>query len=202
MKSFFITFLLTVAVAAGLMANEYEVTIGDKTYVLKEGETKIIVTPKGERLPIVVRKKKILTFPDDALSFNYSSDMKLSTEMELGIKTITVECENSALFMAQILPYKIDPKNAVKDLIIEIRDELKRLGAIFPEKSTDYIEKKIGGVMRTGMKLRFLIGDLRTETEVFAFLKGNKTITLSFQADHEDREIATKYFKIIIDSLK
>ena len=183
-------------------ASEYEVQLGDKTYIVKDGEALSVVTPKGETLRLVVKRRPILTCSDADVTFDYSSDMKVSTVKELGTKTITVECENSSLFMVQVFPEKLSAAETVDSLIAGMREEFSGFGATFPEDSLAEARRKIGGVDRVGKKLRFSFGSLRNETEVYAFPKGNKTIALVFQADHEDRAVAEKYFKIICDSIK
>lgn len=195
-------FLFFTVPAGILSAEEYEVTVGDRIYVLREGEIKVITTPKGEQLRLVVRKKKVLTYNDSILSFRYNSEMKVSAETELGIKTITAESTDSTLFMAQIFPYKLDPGEAIDTLIQSFKEEFKNFGATFMEDSITTASRKIGGIERSGKTMRFLIGDLRHRLEVYAFQKGDRTISVVFQSDHEDRDTAETHFKIIADSLK
>lgn len=189
-------------VVGSAQASEYEVQLGDKTYIVKDGEALSVVTPRGETLRLVVKRRPILTYSDADLTFDYSSDMKVSSTNELGGKTITVECENSSLFLAVIIPEKVSAAETVDSIIAGVRAEMSGLAATFPDDNLVEAKRTIGGVDRIGSKLRFTLGSLRHETEVFVFQKGSKTIALVFQADHEDRAVAEKYFKIISESIK
>ncbi len=203
MKLTHVISLMTLSLVAGLaQASDYEVRLGNKTYVLTEGELTKVLTPKGEEVEISVTRIPILAFSTEGLTFDYSSDMKLESETELGVETVTAETENSTLFLGQIFPYELSPKEAIDVMLGGMQQEFQGFGATFPEDRLSASRRNISGKETTGKKLKFSLGDLRHETEAYAFQRAGKTIVLIFQADHEDREEAETYFKIIADSIR
>ena len=193
-------FLLFALLTGLCLANEYEVHLGDKVYSVKEGQPVEVLSPKGEKIRLIVKKKPILFYKDD-ISFSYSSDMKVTAEKELGVKMITVECENSTLFIAQVYPYKTDPAEVVDTLMGGFVEEYRQLGARVSDKTVP-TSRLFANTSKKGKKLTTLMGDLKIETEVFSWYKENKTIALIFQADNEDRTIAERYFGIIANSIR
>jgi len=188
---------------AGLAgANEYEVQLGDQSYLVVDGEAKMITLPNGDEMKLVVTRSATLMYEGEDLSFSYSSDMKVSDETEMGVQTITAECENSTLFLGQVYPMEISEEEAVDALMGGMLSEFAGFGATFPADHLTASERMVGGKLRHGKRLKFSLGDLRHETEIYAWHKGTQTITVVFQAAQEDREVAEKYFKIIADSIR
>lgn len=194
--------LVFLVAACPARAEVYEVILGGQAYAVEDGKPSQVTLPDGSKLDLVVRKPKVQQFTGKAISFLYSSEMKVASEKELGMTMITAECEKSPLFVAQIFPYQLSPEEAVDTFILTIKEQFKSFNAVIPENPISLARRNIGGKPIQGKVLRSMIGDLANQTEVYAYNKDGKTIAMMFQTDSEDQELAKRYFKIIADSIK
>ena len=183
-------------------APEFELQVGNSKYDVAEGKTFSIVTPKGERVELVLRRKEVLQFAEHGVSFNYDSSMKVEVTKELGVVTISVESIASTIAMIQIHSVPAKP-NEVRDALIQtLRDEYKSRGAEFLEGSGRTVKRQFRGMDREGQYLEFLLGGERMRAEIYAFQKGDTVMTIMFQHLASDVELAKKHFLVISNSLQ
>ena len=182
--------------------SEFELLIGNTKYDVAEGKTFSIVTPKGERVELVLRRKEVLQFSDHGVSFNYDSSMKVEVTKELGVVTIAVESIASPIAMIQIHSVPAKP-NEVRDALIQtLREEYKSRGVEFLEGSGGPVKRQFRGMDREGQYFEFLLGGERMRAEVYAFQKGNTVMSVMFQHITSDVELAKKHFSVISNSLQ
>jgi hypothetical protein len=182
--------------------SEFELLIGNTKYDVAEGKTFSIVTPKGERVELVLRRKEVLQFSDHGVSFNYDSSMKVEVTKELGVVTIAVESIASPIAMIQIHSVPAKP-NEVRDVLIQtLREEYKSRGVEFLEGSGGPVKRQFRGMDREGQYFEFLLGGERMRAEVYAFQKGNTVMSVMFQHITSDVELAKKHFSVISNSLQ
>lgn len=181
---------------------EFELLVGGTKYDVAEGKTFSIVTPKGERVEVLLRRKEVLQFADHGVSFNYDSSMKVEVTKELGVVTISVESISSPIAMIQIHSVPANP-NDVRDALLQtLREEYKSRGAEFLEGSGRTVKRQFRGMDREGQYLEFLLGGERMRAEVYAFQKGNTVISIMFQHLTSDVELAKRHFSVITNSLQ
>ena len=101
---------------------EFELRVGNTNYDVAEGKTFSIVTPKGERVELVLRRKEVLQFSEHGASFNYDSSMKVEVEKELGVVTISVASTASPLAIIQIHSAAIRPDEVRDHLVQSLRE--------------------------------------------------------------------------------
>lgn len=181
---------------------EFELRVGSTKYDVAEGKTFSIVTPKGERVELVLRRKEVLQFSDHGASFNYDSAMKVDVEKELGVVTITATSTDSPLAIIQIHSAAVSPAEVRDHLLQGLREEFKSRGAEFLEGSGKTIKRQFRGTDREGVHLEFLLGGERMRMEVYAFQKGNTVMSIMLQHLVIDDELAKRYFSVITNSLQ
>jgi len=190
------------AQATKVQAPEFELQVGNAKYDVAEGKTFSIVTPKGERIEVLLRRKEVLQFAEHGVSFNYDSSMKVEVTKELGVVTIAVESIASTIAMIQIHSVPAKP-NEVRDVLIQsLRDEYKSRGAEFLEGSGRTIKRQFRGMDQEGQYLEFLLGGERMRAEIYAFQKGDTVISIMFQHLASDAELAKRNFSVISNSLQ
>ena len=182
--------------------SEFELRIGNAKYDVAEGKPFTIVTPKGERVELVLRRKEVLQFSQHGASFNYDSSMKVSVTKELGTVTISVESTASPMAIIQIYSVPVTPEEVRDALLQSLRDEFKSRGADFLEGSGKTVKRQFRDADREGHYLEFLLGGERTRVEVFVFQKGNTVMSLMLQHLASDGELAKKNFSVITSSLQ
>jgi hypothetical protein len=182
-------------------AAEFELRAGDTKYDVAEGKTFFIVTPKGERVELLLRRKEVLQFADHGASFNYDSAMKVSVAKELGVVVITLDSTSSPTAIIQIHSAAVSPEELRTALLQSLREEFKSRGAEFLEGSGKNVRRQFRGAEREGQYLEFLLSGERTRLEVYAFQKGNTVITLTLMHLTSDAELAKRYFTVITNSL-
>ena len=181
---------------------EFELEVGTTKYDVAEGKTFSIVTPKGERIELVLRRKEVLQFAEHGVSFNYPSSMKVEVTKELGVVTISIESISSTIAMIQIHSGPAKP-NEVRDVLLQtLRDEYKSRGVEFFEGSGRTVKRQFRGMEREGLYLEFLLGGERMRAEIYAFQKGNTVVTIMFQHLVSDAELAKRDFSVISNSLQ
>lgn len=184
-----------------LPAAEFELRLADTKYDVAEGKPFTIVTPKGERVEVVLRRKMVLEFSDHGATFNYDSAMKVEITKELGMVTILLSSTASPMAFIQVHSAAVTPDEVRDSLLQSLREEFKNRGAEFLESSGRTVKQQFRGVERDGQSLEFLLGGERTRTEVFAFKKGNTVISVMLQHMTTEAELAKKYFSVITSSL-
>ena len=182
--------------------SEFELRVGNTKYDVAEGKTFSIVTPKGERVELVLRRKEVLQFAEHGVSFNYDSSMKVEVTKDLGVVTISVESIASPIAMIQVHSVTAKPDEVRDALLQTLRDEYKSRGAEFLEGSGRSLKQQFRGMDREGQYLEFLLGGERMRAEVYAFQKGNTVISIMFQHLASDVELAKKNFSVITNSLQ
>ena len=183
-------------------AVEFELHVGTHKYDVADGKTFSIVTPKGERIELLLRRKQVLQFAGHGASFNYDSSMKVSVTKELSVVTITVEGNSSPLVLIQIHSAAVSPEEARDALLQGLRDEFKSRGAEFLEGSGKTVTRQFRGTEREGQYLEFILSGERTRVEVYAFRKGSTVMSVMLQRFNSDAELANKYFSLITNSLQ
>jgi hypothetical protein len=181
---------------------EFELSVGNTMYDVAEGQPFSVVTPKGERVELLLRRKAVLQFADHGVSFNYDPALKVSTAKEVGVVTISVESTASPLAMILIYSIALTPDEAVTSLMQGFRDEFRSRGAEFLEGSGKTVRRPFRGVTREGQALDFLLAGERTRLEVYAFQKGTSVIAVVLQHLASDAELAKKHFGILTDSFQ
>lgn len=181
---------------------EFEIRVGGAVYEAVPDRPLSVVTPKGERMEIVIRRKEILRFADHGVSFNYPRLMKVSSEKQSGVVTITAESAASPLVLVQVYPAPSTETEVRASLVENFRDQFKSRKAEFLEGSGGAVRRAIRGVARQGQALEFLLGGQRMRTEIYAFPKDGRVVALILQHDLEDADLAKKHFSIITDSLE
>lgn len=183
-------------------AVEFELRVGNTNYDVGEGKTFWIVTPKGERVEVLLSRKKVLQFAAHGMSFNYDSSMKVDVETELGVVTVTVNSAASPMAMVQLYPAPATPDVVRSQLLQGLQEEFKSRGAQFLPDSGKTVKRQIRGMDREGQSLQFLLGGERMRMEVYAFQRGNTVMSVMLQHLEVDAELAKKSFSVITDSLQ
>ena len=181
---------------------EFELRVGSTKYDVAEGKTFSIVTPKGERVELVLRRKEVLQFEGHGASFNYDSSMKVEVEKELGVVTITVEATSSPMVLIQVYSVAVSPEEVRDSLLRGLREEFKSRGAEFLEGSGRTVKRQFRGIEREGQSLESVLGGERMSIEVYAFRKGDTVMSIMLQHLASDAEMAKKYFSVITNSLQ
>lgn len=181
---------------------EFELRVGSTKYDVAEGKAFSIVTPKGERVELLLRRKEVLQFADHGVSFSYDSSMKVAVAKELGVITISVESTASPLAIIQIHYAAVRPDEVRDALLQGLREEFKSRGAEFLEGSGRTVRRQFRGTDREGQYLEFILGGERTRLEVYAFQKGNTVMSIMLQHLAGDAELAKRHFPVITNSLQ
>lgn len=182
--------------------SEFELRVGNTKYDVAEGKTFTIVTPKGERVDLVLHRKEVLQFAEHGTSFNYDSSMKVAVTKEMGVVTISVESAASPMAIIQIHSAPVTPDEIRDALLQSLREEFKSRGAEFLEGSGKTARRQFRDMDREGQYLEFLLGGERMRLEVYAFQKGNSVMSIMLQHLASDAELAKKNFSVITTSLQ
>ena len=193
--------LLVVVTRSQSSAEEFEIHVGKTAYDVVPDRPFSIVTPKGERVEIVLRRK-LLRFAEHGISFNYLPPIKVSSEKGSGLVTITAESAYSPLILIQLYLTPIAPGAVRTTLLDSFRNEFKSRKARFLKGSGETLKRRFHGVEREGQVLKFVLGGQRMETEIYAFSKDKKVIAIILQHDLSEADLAKKEFSIIADSLQ
>jgi hypothetical protein len=128
--------------------------------------------------------------------------MKVSSEKEVGVVTVTLETANSLLALIQVYSAPTTPEEVSGALVKTFREEFKSRNAEFLENSGKLVKRNIHGIERTGQAMDFLFAGERMKLEVYAFQRANTVIAILLQHHIDDAELAKKYFTIITDSFQ
>ncbi len=193
--------LLVVVTRSQSSAEEFEIHVGKTAYDVVPDRPFSIVTAKGERVEIVLRRK-LLRFAEHGISFNYLPPIKVSSEKGSGVITITAESAYSPLILIQLYLTPIAPGAVRTTLLDSFRNEFKSQKAKFLKGSGGTVKRRFHGVEREGQVLKFVLGGQRMESEIFAFSKDKRTVAVILQHDLSEADLAKIQFSIIADSLQ
>jgi hypothetical protein len=180
----------------------FELKVGNKVYKVEIDKPFTIRTPKGENIKAVLTRQETQMFSGHGIQFQHHHEMKVTTETQMGVTTITAESTSSPLCIIQVYSVPITAPEVEKLLVTSLENEFKSRKAEFMQGSGTSIKEKVGGVMRPGRKLDFLLAGQRFNAKVFAFKKNKSVVALMMQNDLQDKVVAQKYFTIILNSLK
>jgi len=191
-----------VAAGDGPSGEIFELHIGKKVYKVELDKPFTIRSPRKGRLKATLKRQETLTYSGNGIQFNYHHEMKISTESQMGVTTVTAESTASPLCIVQVYNIPISPSEVEKILVASLEKEFANRKADFMKGSGAQVKVKVGGVRRTGKKLDFLLAGQRFNARVFTFKKGKSVIAVMVQHDLEDSALANKYFSVILESLK
>ncbi len=141
-------------------------------------------------------------FQASGFSFQYPDGMKIEQESIFGITHLSIEADDSTLFMLQIYPDSHSPDKVRKDLLESLRQQFATFRARFPEKPTEPCRRKIGGEEYEGIKLMFSLFGMPHVNEIYSMKKHGKTAALVFHYAVEDQKDAFPRFKKITSSFQ
>lgn len=182
---------------------EFDLQVGDRKYEIRPGQPTSIVTPKGDTVEVILHERQILKYAGHGISFEYHHQMKLSTDSEADIITITVESPETPLALIQVYPSQFIASEPLRALLAQAYwEEFKARDAEFIYDTDEFTKRSIAGVDHRGGRLDFVLAGQRMKVEIFTFSKENAVIAMIFQNDMAETVLAERYFKIIADSFK
>ena len=202
MKRSVITAIFLISFALSAPAADYEVTIDGKAYLFTEDIEQQVAIKNGQRVAVTVSILKVKEFREHGISFRYPSHAKITRENIYGIQQITLETTDSPIFLLQIYPGSVTPKQVQQDLLTGFREEFSNMGAKFPGDPSGPCQRNIGGKALTGVRLSYSLSSLPHETEIYTIKHDGKTIAMIFQHAHEDKTAADPLFSMIAESFK
>src|SRR5688572_360383 len=81
---------------------ELEIQVGKNTYPVRVNQSVTVTTPKGEKVPIIVRRRDVLSFSSAEVSFLHPRQLQPTSSTSDGVKTITLEGTDSPLALIQL----------------------------------------------------------------------------------------------------
>ena len=189
---------LALAAQAG---TEYVLRVGERTYSASDGEPVTIVTPRGEKVALTVSQPTTRTFEHAGFRFDYPAGMiKEESTPAAEAHQVSVETENSTLFMAQMYDAGVPGADVMQNFMGSIREQATLMSGMKPEESV--ARREIAGKVMEGRKLAWKVMNLENTTEIYVFAdESPTTILLIFQADQEDRAEAETCFQVIAASV-
>lgn len=175
----------------------FELQVGDRVYEVVLNQPLTVVTPKGEEIELLLRRKEVLHYAGHGLAFDYPSAMQLSSETEGGVTTLTLEGVASPFVLIQIYPPSNSAERILANLLNAFENEYTSRQAQFLRGNKGSVQRSIGGATRQGRVLKFNLGGQQMVTEVYAFPKDGSVVALILQHDTEDAALAEQYFDII-----
>ena len=166
------------------------------------GRLLAVFFPKGSRARSASERKKILRFAGYGISFRHPRSMKVSSEKESGIATISLEDEESLFAMIQLYPSPTTVGEVRKLLMESFKTEFTSQEAKFLKGSGGPVKRNIQGVEREGRILDFELGGQRLNTEIYAIPEDKRVVAVILQHAVADAELAAEAFPIITDSLE
>jgi hypothetical protein len=186
--------------APALAPAEFDLQVGKTVYAARVNQPLTITTPKGEKVPVTIRRKDVLRFQSPTLTFLYPRQMQVDAQTLGGVTHITVESVNSPLALLQVYPEPATSAQARRDLVEGLAKEFRdRGGRVSGPRPT---RRAISGIGREGDLLEIDLAGSKLRAEVFAFPRGKQVVAAVFQHDMDDDATARRYFAIIADSLK
>lgn len=181
---------------------EFELEVGEKTYDVALDKPLEIVTPGGERVRVVLRRKKVIQYSAHGISFKYPSDMKLEVDQGDVISLTLSQPGTSLLVVIQLYPAKDNQPEGVRaGWIGALKEDFQKLGAENIKEEKDRT-RKIAGEERKGERLVAKVGDQTMVAEAFSFKKGEKIVLIVLQHDEMDAGKADPAFSRILDTFE
>lgn len=180
---------------------EFDLQVGDRTYEIRTGQPTSIVTPGGDTVEVILRKKQILQYAGHGISFEYHHQMKLTTDNEADIITITVESPETPLVLIQVYPSQFIASEPLGALLAQAYwEEFQARNAELLYDTDEFSTRSIAGRDHRGGRLDFILAGQRMKVEIFTFAREDAVIAMIFQHDIAETVLAERYFKIIADS--
>lgn len=182
---------------------EFDLQVGDSTYEITPGQPTTIVTPGGDTVEVILRKRQILQYDGHGVSFEYHHQMKLSIESDADIITITVESPETPLALIQVYPSQFIASEPLRALLAQAYwEEFQSRNAEFIYDTNEFTTRSIAGIDHRGGLLDFVLAGQRMKVEIFTFSREDAVIAMIFQHDIAETVLAERYFKIIADSFQ
>jgi len=179
---------------------EFDVQVGKTVYSARVNRPLTITTPKGEKVPITIRRKDVIRYESPTVTFLYPRQMVVDAQTLAGVTHITVDAPNSPLALVQVYPEPSTSAQVRRDLLEGLAKEFReRGGKVTPAKP---LRRAVGGAGREGDLLEVELSSAKLRAEVFTYPRGNQVIAVVFQHEQEDEATARRYFAIIADSLR
>lgn len=199
--------MVTACVLAALMigfgfADEfknYRLVVDGQSYEVNLDDELKIVTPKGETLTIVLKKKPYSQFSDAFVSFQHKSGMSVSSKkLGVGISQLMANTATGTLIMIQEYT-GMDPSMLVPMLLKELTKESVEYGRkMIREKITRKLES---GITLTGLKATLTYLEDESYYEVLAYGKKDKGVLVITQIDKayikSEKEIHDHFWKTL-----
>lgn len=180
----------------------FELHIGDRIVEMRIDEPVTVVTPGGEQLTMVLRRKATLHYAGEKLAFDYPSALQLSSETDDGITTLNLEGTASPFVLIQIYPLPNTAEGVLENLLEAFQEEYRNRQAQLLSGNNVPVKRTIGGEERTGRQLRFLLAGQEIVTELYAFPQNGAVVALVLQHDVSEAALAEQYFGIITGSVR
>ncbi|QXD17102.1 hypothetical protein GQ464_009295 [Rhodocaloribacter litoris] len=180
----------------------FELHVGGQVYEIRLDEPVTVVTPGGEEVEVVLRRKEVLHYAGDGLAFDYPAALQLGRETEGGITTLTLEGTASPFVLIQIYPSSNTPEEVLGNLLEAFENEYRARQAQFLNGNGRSVERTVGGTTRRGRVLAFRLGGQQIRTELYAFPHHDAVVALILQQDVEEAALAEDYFAVITRSLR
>lgn len=179
---------------------ELEAQVGKNVYPVRINQPITIVTPKGERVPLLVRRRDVLHFTSGPVSFSYPRQMQVSSETGDGYVTVTAESVGSTVALVQAYTAATTPDAVRRQLSTSFKREFAARGGKLSGSKPS--QRKIAGGTRQGERLEWVLAGQRLRSEIYAFNKGEVVLAVVLQRTADEEKQASRYFAIIADSLK
>ena len=180
---------------------EFELQIGNEVFEVVIGKTFTVTTPKGEKLDLTLRRKETLFYSGKQISFDYPSEMELSSDTEKGVKTIYLESTASPFVMLQIYPPGNSEAIVLSSLMDAFTHEFNSRNAEFLPRSGNETKRFLQTVERNGKALKYILSGQKMITEIYTFKKQKSVIALILQHDTVETKLAENYFSIVTNSI-
>jgi len=100
--------------------NQFNLTIGDKTYSVTEGQPFTVDGPNGTTVPAMLKTKAVLTYHQHGLTFNYPKEVRESTSVdgELGLVSLNLDTTGNYLMVIESI-HSVESPDAMKTSVEE-----------------------------------------------------------------------------------
>ncbi|GBD32453.1 hypothetical protein HRbin33_01418 [bacterium HR33] len=176
----------------------FELHIGERVFEIGLDQPARVVTPGGETIEVVLRRKAVLHYSGAGVRFDYPSQLEVGTETEDGVTTITLEGTSSPFVLVQVYPASSTTPAAVLNSLLEaFAAEYASKQARALPGSGQPVSRTIGGTRLEGRGLRHDFLGQEIVTEIYSLAKDGAVVAMVFQHDAAERELAEGYFQVI-----
>ncbi|GIX46724.1 MAG: hypothetical protein KatS3mg131_0935 [Candidatus Tectimicrobiota bacterium] len=183
-------------------AEVFELHLGGRVYEVSLDRPFTLVTPAGERVELVLRRREVLRYETPELAFDYPAALRLHREIESGITTLTLEGVASPFVLIQLYPGSPAAADILANLVAAFLDEYAGRQAQFLSGNNTPVSRLMGGHSRDGRQLRFRLAGQEMVTEIYAFAKPNAVVAVVLQHDTAEASLAERYFAIVTRRLQ